>query len=227
MRKIFTCWSLFTLLLAGVGFETLSAQDKSEWKTWSEKDANKIIKKATKKGQAGFFRGLGNTLGGATISALGGGNTKVPFMIESVWLTGNVCWALARITQIKERRTDEETISRHDGCREHSLEHYALTVSTSALRIGRFNSGIEKDRVETEKLGQMFLQHKKNEDIFVRAAQVAESSDDGTIIVLFPRSKELVEGQKEVQLEMVQDGSKMTVTFKFKDLIEPGKFEDL
>ena len=73
----------------------------------------------------------------------------------------------------------------------------------------------------------MFLQHKKNEDIFVRAAQVAESFDDGTIIVLFPRSKELVEGQKEVQLEMVQDGSKMTVTFKFKDLLEPGKFEDL
>ena len=47
--------------------------------------------------------------------------------------------------------------SRHDGCREHSLEHYALAVSTSAFRIGRFNSGIEKDRVETEKLGQMFL----------------------------------------------------------------------
>ena len=83
----------------------------------------------------------------------------------------------------------KKTISRHDGCREHSLEHYALAASMYALRIGRFNPGIEKDRVETEKLGQMFLQHKKNEDIFVRATQVAESFDDGTIIVLFPRSK--------------------------------------
>ena len=55
MRKLFTCWSLFTLLLAGVGVETLSAQDKSEWKTWSEKDANKIIKKAYTAAMPGFF----------------------------------------------------------------------------------------------------------------------------------------------------------------------------
>ena len=153
MRKLFTCWSLFTLLLAGVGIETLSAQDKVNGKRGQKKDANKIIKKATKTGQAGFFRVWGDMLGGATISALGGGRTKVPHMIESVWLTGNVCWALARITQIKERRTDEETISRHDGCREHSLENYALAVSTSAFRMGGLNSGIEKDRVETEKPG--------------------------------------------------------------------------
>ena len=153
----------------------------------------------------------------------------MPFELKSIWLTDDVCWAIARIAQIKERRTDEETVNKHDACRD--AEHYALYVSASSMLVGGRNNRIEPHPINTENLGRIFLQHKKNADVFLRPSKVVEpsgrvSNDEG-VIVLFPRDKEFIAGQREIQLELMQENIKVKVTFKLKDLIEPGKFEDL
>ena len=191
------------------------------WQEWSKKDAEKVVEKATEASTFGFR----SVFLGSVTAAVGGGIGKSS-MIFATWLTDDVCWALARIIQIEERRTDQETVARHASCRDKSETHYAITVSAMSLsqwRGGRVDFDLES--TDTQAQGQMFLQQKKNRQVFLRPAEI-QADHDGTIL-LFPRDRTFLDGQKEIQFEMVQDGNRKQVTFKIKDLVKNGKLEDL
>ena len=220
--RIVVLGTVFSVLTGTVQAQT------SHWKRWSEKDAKKIVKKATEFGGHSGLRMFGNMMKSATIGALGGAKA-VLMGTQNFWLTDDVCWALARIQQIKERRTDQEVVAIHDECREKSDTHYMLILSATKIAVWRsyFGGGtqVEQTAVDPEKLGQMFLQHKKNNKIFLRAAEA--STFQKGVIVLFPRDDKFMEGQKEIQLQVTEGNGKVKANFKLKDLIPDGDYSDL
>ena len=213
------------LLLSSLNVGALSAQNK-DWRRWSEKDAKKIVKKATTTSSTGIL----GMLKGATVSAVGG-HSKVPFLVTSIWLTDDVCWAIVRVAQLKERRTDDETIKNHAECRGPAGKYYSIFVSILSSYMSRGRMQIGDDDIDVQNPGRIFLQHKKDKNKFLRPTEIVGvgslgfghvaklHSDQGGAIILFPRDKTFLDGQKEIQLELPQEGNKIKLTFKIKDLI--------
>ena len=87
----------------------------------------------------------------------------------------------------------------------------------------------------------------KNKDKFVRPARIEAPSDyfrhlrivsnatkmaaldiDRDILIRFPRNKELVEGQKDIDLELRHKGQKQRIKFSLKKLrADKGRLENL
>jgi len=99
--------------------------------------------------------------------------------------------------------------------------------------------GVEEDVTDTSNPNRIFLQHKKDRDIFLRPAKVIQEASwltdpkylcqfpsvTAQAIILFPRDKDFLENQKEVEFEMVQEGDRIRAKFKISKLVED--LEDL
>jgi len=220
----------FLLIFIVVGGMTPAANQ--DWKRWSERKARKVVNNATR---IEGFGGLGQML----LRGIGGGLTgrmEIP-QVQVTWITDDTCWALARIRQIQERLTDEEAVQAHDQCRSEFADYYAFYVAASEIVFTRFygwHGGVKEDVTDTSNPNRIFLQHKKDRDIFLRPAKIVQEpswltdpkyltqfpSVTAQAIILFPRDKDFLENQKEVEFEMVQEGDKIRAKFEIKKLTE-------
>jgi len=221
----------FLLIFIVVGGMTPAANQ--DWKRWSERKARKVVNNAT--------RIQGISFGKLLLRGVGGGLTGVTTMpqVQVTWITDDTCWALARIRQIQERLTDEEAEQAHDQCRSESADYYAFYVSAYEIVLTGFYGGVKGDVTDTSNPNRIFLQHKNDRDIFLRPAKIVEGplwvidpkylnqfpSVTAQAIILFPRDKDFLENQKEVELEMVQEGDKIRAKFEIRKLVED--LEDL
>jgi len=221
----------FLLIFIVVGGMTPAANQ--DWKRWSERKARKVVNNAT--------RIQGISFGKLLLRGVGGGLTGVTTMpqVQVTWITDDTCWALARIRQIQERLTDEEAEQAHDECRSESADYYAFYVSAYEIVLTGFYGGVKGDVTDTSNPNRIFLQHKNDRDIFLRPAKIVEGhlwvtdpkylsqipSITSQAIILFPRDKDFLENQKEVEFEMVQEGDKIRAKFEIKKLVED--LEDL
>ncbi len=224
----------FLLIFIVVGGMTPAANQ--DWKRWSERKARKVVNNAT--------RIQGISFGKLLLRGVGGGLTGVTTMpqVQVTWITDDTCWALARIRQIQERLTDEEAVQVHDQCRSEFADYYAFYVAAYEMVFTRFyvwHGGIEEDVTDTSHPNRIFLQHKNDRDIFLRPAKIVQEASwltdpkylnqfpsvTSQAIILFPRDKDFLENQKEVEFEMVQEGDKIRAKFEIKKLVED--LEDL
>ncbi|MDA2924823.1 hypothetical protein MYX65_09250 [Acidobacteria bacterium AH-259-L09] len=189
--------------------------EQAKWQRWSEGKAKKVIKEATKVAQLGFWQDFGRLMGGAVTGVKMTG-------VQITWVTDDVCWAVARISQVQERLTDEETIAVHDEMRAELKGYYAFYVSAFSMWFTHFGGWIGEEVVEAENPKRIFLQHKKDKSVFLRPVKVVRGtleftrarymnqlpSADQDVFILFPRDEDFLEGQKEVEFEIIQEGGK-------------------
>jgi len=226
--KRLTSFLLIFIVVGGI-----APAANQDWKRWSERKARKVVNNAT--------RIQGISFGKLLLRGVGGGLTGVTTMpqVQVTWITDDTCWALARIRQIQERLTDEEAEQAHDQCRSESADYYAFYVSAYEIVLTGFYGGVKGDVTDTSNPNRIFLQHKNDRDIFLRPAKIVEGplwvidpkylnqfpSVTAQAIILFPRDKDFLENQKEVELEMVQEGDKIRAKFEIRKLVED--LEDL
>lgn len=224
---------LTSFLLIFIVVTGMTPAANQAWKRWSEGKAKGVVKNATQVKGLSTWKTLGRIIGGGLM-----GGTKMP-QVQVTWITDDTCWAWARIRQIQERLTDEEAEQTHDQCRSEFADYYAFYVAAYEIVLTQFYAGISADVTDTSNPNRIFLQHKKDRDIFLRPAKIVEGplwvtdpkylnqfpSVTAQAIILFPRDKDFLENQKEVEFEMVQEGDKIRAKFKISKLVED--LEDL
>ena len=94
---------------------------------------------------------------------------------HGIWLTDDVCWALAVFAQREDRRSDEEKEAIYKDCRSYASEYYTIYVSGHVHLIS--GNLILPDVPHVARAGQIFLQQRKNKDKFVRPARIDAPPD--------------------------------------------------
>ena len=113
---------LFVFLLAS----SIQAQAPTDERVdWDRGEARKVIKNAYFVDMGSFGDNFRGVLGGA----LGVGSI---LRTHGIWLTDDVCWALAVFAQREERRSDEEKEAIYKDCRSYASEYYTIYVSGQA-----------------------------------------------------------------------------------------------
>ena len=195
---------------------------------WDKKDALKVISKATAFDGDAF---------GKKFLRMGGGPKTY-----GLWLTDDVCWALSVIAAEEERLTPDEQQDIYKDCRSHAADHYTIYVSAQYKQVyslgGVTTWDIHADSVDGKRVKQIFLQQRKNKNKFVRPTSIEEPADyfvhleytgvlrsligsydiDHDVIIRFPRDEKLLEGQKDIDLELRQGGNKQRLKFSLKKL---------
>ncbi len=226
------------------------SDDRSKW---SIKDVRKVIKGAFRYAPSGV------------VSITEGTHPR----LHAIWLTDDVCWAISRIVQHEERRTDTETKEIYDDCRVDAAESYSIYVSayedvyskvptTRAERQRQRDNGtseqlIRHSKIEqtsshpvavNQRLDQIFLQRRDNRDVFVRPTKIDTPQEyfsylhgysagknfdiERDVIITFPRSLKLVQGAKDIDIQMRQGKGQLRLKFKLKNLrANKGKLANL
>ncbi len=224
---------LASFLLIFIVVTGITPAANQDWKRWSEGKAKGVVKNATQVEGLSFGKSLGRMFGGALM-----GGAKMP-QVQVTWITDDTCWAWARIRQIQERLTDEEAEQTHDECRSEFADYYAFYVAAYEMVLSQFYVGINPEVTDTSNPNRIFLQHKNDRNTFLRPEKIVEGplwvtdpkylsqipSITSQAIILFPRDKDFLENQKEVEFEMVQEGDKIRAKFKISKLVED--LEDL
>ena len=227
----YTCRTcLFVFLLAS----SIQAQAPTDERVdWDRGEARKVIKNAYSVDLGSF----GDLFRGALVGSI--------LYTHGIWLTDDVCWALAVFAQREERRSDEEKEAIYKDCRSYASEYYTIYVSGHVHLIS--GNLILPDVPDVARAGQIFLQQRKNKDKFVRPARIDAPPDyfrhlrivsnatkmaaldiDRDILIRFPRNKELVEGQKDIDLELRHKGQKQRIKFSLKKLrADKGRLKNL
>ena len=224
---------IVTVAVVGGTTQFLSSKENEyERVYWDRGDARKIIKRAhvTDHGSFGELFAATATFGASPRT-------------HGIWLTDDVCWALAVFVQHEERRTDEEKEAIYKDCRALASEYYTIYVSAQI-----FAGGLTyPDVTDTHRVGQIFLQSRKNKDKFVRPARIDTPPDyfmhlkivstatkradldiDRDILIRFPRNEELLRGQKDIDLELRQGDNKQRLKFSLKKLrANKGRLDNL
>ena len=227
-----------TVAVVGCTIQFLSSnEDEYERVYWDRGDARKIIKRAhvTDHGSFGELFGAAVTSSGSPIT-------------HGIWLTDDVCWAIAVFVQHEERRNDEEKEEVYKDCRAYADRYYTIYVSAQAMVFPDFGALNPLPHVIDEhRSGQIFLQQRKNRDKFVRPARIdtpsayfmhlrivsnatkmADFDIERDILIRFPRNEELLRGQKDIDLELRQGGNKQRLKFSLKKLrANKGRLDNL
>ena len=228
--------TLVTGVLAGALTAFAPAIEEFERVYWDRGDARKVIRRSMYIDHGSF----GDVFGAAVASTdLGGGVGAAPKTL-GIWLTDDVCWAIAVVVQHEERRTDEEKQKIYEDCRADASEYYTIYVSAGwqILHTGGIRDNVST-QIDAFRSGQIFLQHRKNKDRFIRpekivtpplymihiedsvglGAKMAVRPDiSNDVLILFPRDDDFVRGQKNIDLELRQGGNKQRLKFKLKTL---------
>ena len=215
--------TLATVILAAALTAFALANEEFERVYWDRGDARKIIKRAHVTDRGSFGEILGAT-------ATGSGRP----ITHGIWLTDDVCWSIAIFVQHEERRTDEEKEEIYKDCRSEADRYYTIYVSAAVTTDGldTFPSIIDIDRG-----GQIFLQRRRDKSEFVRperidtvpaymmhlrivsnATKMAGFDIDRDVLIRFPRDETLLEGQKDIDLELRQGGNRQRLKFSLKKL---------
>lgn len=210
---------------------SLMAQ-KKDWREWSQKDAQKVVFKATRAPQTGMGESFGVAVSGA-MTGLG----KMS-KIQVTWLTDPAVRGLVRATQINERLTDEEASNLYEKLKGNLKDFYGFSVSAPSMLV--FQHGpilLSEDAVETGNPNRIFLQYPHDQKIFLRPVRIEKSlsgvqslssllrvHSEQEVIILFPKDPKFMENSGgEVEFQMLQKGKERKVKFKIKDLAEdPG-----
>ena len=187
---------------------------------WDKKDARGIINKAS------YLDG--GAFGELLLSPLKGGQVQT----WGLWLTDDVCWAIAILVQEEERRTDEEKEEFYKDCRAFADDYYSVYVSAS------IQAGAETipHWIDERNTGRIFLQQRKDKSKFVRPARLDTPPDyfqyirggrvafianldvGRDVLIRFPRDESLLEGQKDIDVELRQGGNRQRLKFSLKKL---------
>ncbi len=227
---------IVTVAIVGGTMQFLSSKENEyERVYWDRGDARKVIKRAhvTDSGSVGELFAAAATFG-------------VSPRTHGIWLTDDVCWSLGVFVQHEERRTDEEKEAIYKDCRAHASEYYTIYVSAQ-IAAGGSPLDTYPDVTDTHRVGQIFLQQRKNKDKFVRPARIDTPPDyfmhlrivsnatkmadfdiERDILIRFPRNEELLRGQKDIDLELRQGGNKQRLKFSLKKLrANKGRLDNL
>jgi hypothetical protein len=192
-----------------------------EWLKWSKRQCNLRMGDST-----------GATMPGAGI-LLGGKQTDVLV----TWMTDQAWKVMARRRQIDERLTNEETIAYAKSNRDKYKDYYVMLVEAENWwYTGSNTRKTEGLVVDTKNEKTIFLQSRKDKNLFIRPVKVEmQEAEERTIrsshdvpsvsqnaFILFPRDEEfLKKADYEIELQMTQQ--KRVVRVKMPD---PRKMEE-
>ena len=224
--------TLKALAISLISSGIAAGPDDYERVYWDKKDARKIINKASYLDGGAFGETLLGTLTGRTVKTYG------------LWLTDDVCWAIAIIVQEEERRTDEEKEGFYKDCRAFAEDYYSIYVSASifhvstSIPVGVVGVRTIPDSIDESNPGRIFLQRRKDKSKFVRPVRLDTPPDyfqylrgwslafmtdldvdvDRDVLIRFPRDESLLEGQKDIDVELRQGGNRQRLKFSLKKL---------
>lgn len=186
--------------------------------SWSRSDCNSIVKKASSTGGSSFGRVL-----------LGQMDTVLSF-----WITDTSAKAVARITQLEERQTNDRTIELYESLRSNSAELHTLVVLTSSIQTSLYG-GVYFTGVAPERLAKIFLEDAKDDSRFLRAHSIEAIPFDveeifgrgahfmrNGFMIHFHRNMDdgssLIENLKqEIRFHLPTDSGVLNVKFKLSD----------
>lgn len=211
--------SLFFLLVQSL---PAVAKDGKPWLKWGKRECY---------GKLWNSRGVnGQGIGDMFLPEITGDSRKTTYVMVT-WITDQAAKAMARIRQMDERLTDQETTEIAEKMREGNRGYYALLVEVSSEWHIPFETikPSQNEVVDTRNTNRIFLQSRKNKDIFLRPVKIElmdpafknihRGSDMPSIgqsaVFFFERDEEfLKKADYEIDFEINQAGKNIRVKLK-------------